>query len=554
MRLNHFFPAAPRSRLGGWRRRIDTALRRLGPTWRAAPIRRVIQVLSLAVFLDLFFRVSWPYAAVFTHDVFAEKEWLPVEVFLWLDPLVGLSTALAARAWNVALIGMLGILALGVFLPRAFCGYLCPLGTLIDGFDFLLGKRVWRTRISVSDRWANLRFYLLAAVLAAALLGVLWSGFVAAIPVLTRGLAFTGAQLQLGWMKHWNMVPPFLPAVLVSIGLFALVFLLSLMGPRFWCRYVCPSGALLSLPGWLRYSRRRVTEACIDCGKCVEVCPFDAINPDFGTRAMACTVCQTCGGVCPTQAIQFGSVLPAPIVSKPATAFARPLSRRAMLLSTLGGAVSVTAFRPARENAPAPIRPPGSVPEKQFLARCIRCEQCLKVCPGPVLQADGVAHGLESLWTPVAVFPHAGCHQDCNFCTQVCPTGAIQPLTLAEKRRTQMGLAVVDTRTCLPHRGERDCQLCFDECNAAGYRAIEMREIQLPMGEVPAGAFSTDELEAMGRIRAPFVNAELCTGCGLCEYRCHTSIFKQQHLLERSAIVVAGVREQRKLAPPPPDA
>jgi ferredoxin len=551
VRLNHFFSAAPRTKLTGWRRRTDPWLRRIGPTWRSAPWRRVIQVLCLALFFHLFFQVSWPYAPVFTSQILADKEWLPVEGFLWLDPLVGLSTAIAARAWNIAIIGMLGILALGILLPRAFCGYLCPLGTLIDGFDFLVGRRVSPTRVKVSGRWANLRFHLLAAVLVAAVFGVLLSGFVAAIPVLTRGLAFTGAHAQLGWLKHWNMVPPFTAGVVISIALFALVFLLGLMGPRFWCRYVCPSGALLSLPGWLRFSRRRVTDACIDCGKCVEVCPFDAINPDFGTRALACTVCQTCGGVCPTQAIQFGSALPLPIVSKPATALDHPLSRRAMLLSTAAGAASAFAVQSGAGQRPLPIRPPGSVPEGQFLDLCIRCEQCLKVCPGPVLQADGLANGFESLWTPVAIFPHAGCHQDCNFCTQVCPTGAITPLSLTEKRRTQMGLAVVHAKTCLPHRGERDCQLCFDECNAAGYRAIEMREIKLPMGEIPAGAFSADDVEAMGRILAPFVNPDLCTGCGLCEYRCHTSVCKQQHLLERSAIVVAGVALQRLLPPRP---
>lgn len=101
-----------------------------------------------------------------------------------------------------------------------------------------------------------------------------------------------------------------------------------------------------------------------------------------------------------------------------------------------------------------------------------------------------------------------------------------------------MDLAIVDTKTCRPHRGERDCQLCFDECNAAGYRAIEMRPIQLATGPVPAGAFSPEEIEQMGRILAPFVKADACVGCGICEYRCHSAWVNQQKLLKRSAVVV----------------
>ncbi|MBI5387492.1 MAG: 4Fe-4S binding protein [Verrucomicrobia bacterium] len=517
-------------------------LLRLGPSWQASPVRRTIQAVCLLLYLDLFFHVSWPYAVLFSSHVLKDREWLPVETFLWLDPLVGLSTALAARWWNVALLGMAAILATGLVFQRGFCGYLCPLGTLIDVFDFVVGKRIASLKTPQVGRWSNLRFYLLAAVLAASCGGVLLSGFVAALPVLTRGLLFSAGNVQLGLAKNWGMVPPLTAAVWVSLGLFAVVFLLGLIGPRFWCRSVCPSGALLSLPSFFRRVKRQVDDRCIDCGKCVEVCPFDAIQPDFGTRTLHCTLCQTCGGVCPAEAINFVPLSTTAASTRPDVTLAQPLTRRAMLGSVAGGAAAAMLTRLAPNSSARPIRPPGSLAEERFLDLCIRCEQCLKVCPGPVLQAAGLEHGFESLWTPVAVFPHAGCHQDCNFCTQVCPTGAIQPLALAEKRRFVMGLAVVDTATCLPHRGERDCQLCFDECNAAGYRAIEMRPIKLATGQIPEGAFSPDEIEQMGQILAPFVKADACVGCGLCEYRCHSALVSQQKLLRRSAVVVAVPR------------
>ena len=108
-----------------------------------------------------------------------------------------------------------------------------------------------------------------------------------------------------------------------------------------------------------------------------------------------------------------------------------------------------------------------------------------------------------------------------------------------------MGLAVVNTQTCLPHVGERDCQLCYEECVAAGYGAIEMKEIPLEIGDIAEGTLSAFELEEAGSILAPVVNAEACVGCGLCEYRCHTVWSQQQHELKGSAIQVIPENEDR---------
>ena len=532
-------PAAPPGKATGLRRSLDGTLRWLGPSWRAAPLRRTVQVACLGIFLHLLFVVAWPYGSVFSSRLIAGKEHPPLEVFLWLDPLVGVSTAVAARCWNVALWGTGAILLAGLLFPRGFCGYLCPLGTLIDAFDWAIGRRIRRFPVVTVRRWTRFRYGVLAVVLASSAFGVLLSGYVSAIPVLTRGLLLTAGQLQLGLMKNWAQVRPAGGSVALSVLLFLAVFLLSLLGPRFWCRCVCPSGALLSLFGALRLTERKVSPSCTGCGKCRQACSFGATAEDFITPSLECASCQTCGGVCPAHAITFTArwLLPgkAPAEALPSSP---PLSRRALLLTAAGGAAA--AFVSGQSPGDAGrnlLRPPGSVPEAQFLDLCIRCGECFKVCPGPVLHPAGLEGGLEALWTPVAIPSHAGCHQECNFCTQVCPTGALRPLTLAQKRKTSMGLAVVNAGLCLPHRGERDCRLCYDECEAAGYHAIEMGEIRLQVGKIPEGVFSPDQEEQMGRITAPIVNAEVCVGCGLCEYRCHTALVKQRRLLPRAAIV-----------------
>lgn len=554
----------PRERVG-WRGALHQLLAALGPTWRSSPFRRIVQTACLVLFLYAFFYVCWPYSQQFSATTLSDKEWFPVDIFLLIDPLVGVSTALAGKVLNwTTLKWTAGIIVFCLLVPRAFCGYFCPLGTLIDLFDWLVGRRLRRFCVqsdgAASRWWSHIRYYVLVGVLAASLGGVLLSGFVSAIPVLTRGLLLTGGCWQLGLMKGPNHLLPMDWTFYVSVLLFAGTFLVSLLGKRFWCRHLCPSGAILSLLSLLRVGRRKVENTCIGCGKCVEICPFDAIRQDFTSHVGNCAFCQSCGGVCPTHSIQFvtrwhsATQTPADEPSEPPS----PMLRRGFLVASVLGAVAamprlIRAFQQGTDR-PRPIRPPGSVPEEEFLALCIRCGECFKVCPGPVLHPAGLEYGLESLWTPVAHPEHAGCHQDCNFCTQVCPTGAIQPLDLPVKRRTHMGVAKIDPDTCLPFREDQrrqDCNLCYTECQQAGYDAIEMREIRIELNPPPPdGMFSEAELEAMSRIRVPVVEADACVGCGICQYRCQTRNVLQEGNLQQSAIMVRAEREHRYLSFP----
>lgn len=570
LQANHFFAfLKPRQRTG-WRGRLHHVLTRIGPTWRSAPFRRVVQTVCLALFLYAFFYVCWPYAAEFSTATFHDKQHFPAEVFLLIDPLVGLSTALAGKLFNWATLWwMLGILAFCIIIPRAFCGYFCPLGTLIDIFDWLIGRHFQRFHVqpngpAQSSRWwVHIKYYVLTAVLITSLLGVMTAGFFSAIPVLTRGLLFTGGYPQLAGLKGEYNVPPVDWTFYLSIALFVAVFTTSLMGKRFWCRYLCPSGALLSVFNVFRVTERKVESSCINCNKCVEICPFDAILEDFHTRTEDCTWCQTCGGVCPTQSIKFVTRWNDADLKEPGEPAVqpRPTSRRGFVAGSFLGAAAAAVVRVTgtakAADAPRPLRPPGSVPEADFLQLCIRCGECFKVCPGPVLHPAGLEHGLDSLWTPVAHPEHAGCHQDCNFCTQVCPTGAIQPLDILVKRKTHMGLAKINTETCLPYREDNKrnyCDLCVVECQRAGYNAIHFQELRIELDPPPPeGLFSQDQLDAMSRIQAPVVDADACVGCGICEYICHTRLAVHEQVLDAAAIVVFAENEHR-LAQFPADA
>jgi ferredoxin len=518
--------------------------------------------LFFGLFLALFFYVGWPYGSGEFAQLRSRKEIVDIELFLALDPLVSISAAIAQRAWVWSLSFAAAILAIGLVVPRVFCGYICPMGTTIDLFDWSVSNRIKRFRAARPGWWRHLRYYVLIGVLVAAGGGAMLSGYVAAIPVLTRGLQFTASPLQTGAALGWSQVPPINAGHLVSIGLFALVLLLGLLRPRFWCRHVCPTGAIFSLANVLRLSERKVGSACIQCGKCSRVCSFDGINDDFTTIGVNCAFCQTCGGVCPVGAVYFGGRLAAAPAADPAATpeqrSAGPgsdLSRRGFMIGIAGAAVSgglvAAGVRAARAGQTAPLlRPPGAMSEDAFLRLCVRCGQCLRVCPGNLLQPAGIEQGLDRLWTPWANTDWAGCEPTCNNCGQVCPTGAIQALSLDAKKKARMGLAVIDQDTCLQCAGGADCQtigddgkpslVCHDACDRAGYEAI-------------CAEGDTDP--------APSVLPEQCVGCGLCQARCFRVNVVEKKLLHKSAIrVQVGAGEDpaagrhRSLSPPAPRA
>lgn len=496
---------------------------------------------------------SWP--SHYASDL-ARKERVPADLFLTLDPLVSLSTAVAARTWVWSLACAAVILIVCLVIPRGFCGYLCPLGTVIDLFDWGVSRRVTRLRVSGNGWWVYLKYYLLGGILIGALCGVLIAGAFAAIPVITRALLFLTEPLQTGALRGWHLTPAMNPGHVVSMVLFLSILLLGLLRPRFWCKYVCPTGAVFSLGNLLRIMERKVESSCVRCNKCLEICPFDAIRPDFTTRGSDCTFCQSCGGACPTHAIKFvdrwnGTDLKTCDV--PPTN-ETGMGRRGFLSWSMGGlfalaggvagahVIKASHAAAAHGSSWVPVRPPGSVPEPEFLRLCIRCGECLKVCPNNVLQAEAFEQGLEGLWTPLVNANWAGCESSCNACGQVCPTGAIRALPLEEKRCARMGLATVNQQTCLPLANREACQLCVDECNDAGYGAVEFMRVHTRVDE------SGQPLDDTGYL-APVVSAVKCVGCGLCQTRCHIVNVKQRGLLDVPAIVVeAGQgREDRMM-------
>lgn len=435
-------------------------------------LRQLIQYLALVLFLYLFVRTMRDGGSP-----------IPVNLFTRLDPLLALSSMLAARkailTFAPAIITVLATLALG----RFWCGWLCPLGTILD----LFGPNV---REAIPQRLRQAKYFLLFIIIFAALFANLTLIFLDPITILLRPLA--GAiypSIQRVTATSSESQPPIHPILALPL---VIILGLNLLAKRFWCRYLCPKGACLGLLSKVAWLKRRVGENCAQCEQCPPVCPMGTISEeDFTSDSGECIQCLDCFARCPVGAISFSGEWGLD------WGYEYEPSRRQILASLATGAMGVGLLRTGLLGRKTPrLLPPGAGSEAEFLAECVRCDQCIKVCPNSALRLTLLEAGFEGIWTPMLV-PRLGyCDYSCNACGQVCPSGAIPPLSLEEKRKAVIGTAQVDRDRCT------SCMICRDICPVGG--AIEVVEA---------------EKEGM-MVMLPQVVPERCIGCGFCEYIC----------------------------------
>ncbi len=492
-------------------------------------VRRISQVFFLLLFL--WFCV----VATIGTEWWRIRGW-PVNWFLQLDPLTALGTFLATRTLYAGLAWSLATIALTVVLGRFFCGWVCPLGTLIQAVGWW-GRRPLHFMEKVNKnayrRAQRIKYYVLFFVLAASALGLvlprgsemlvsLQTGLLDPIPLLHRSvnLALLPMADRAG-LALPNESAYYDNAALIG-AVFAAILLLNIILPRFYCRFICPLGALLGILG--RFALWRIGKSRSDCRMCMR-CETDcegACEPSEHFRAAECVLCMNCLRTCDDNVVGFRTTRTAD-----GEGASPDISRRGFVVSLVSGLVAVPMARASGLLGgnwnPRLIRPPGALAENEFLSRCIRCGQCMRICPTRVIHPTALEAGVEGLWTPGLNFRigTSGCQPNCVACSQICPTAALRPLSADERMGlgkfaaagpVRLGTAFVDQGRCLPWSMDRPCVVCEENCPVSPkaiftrdvYRTVrdgrfrvakgdeltvELRDAALPPGRYTTGDF-----------------------------------------------------------------
>ncbi|MDD2903558.1 MAG: 4Fe-4S binding protein [Syntrophales bacterium] len=490
-------------------------------TW--VRLRRASQIVFFLLFIWLFLKAEY---------VGREVLYWPVDLFFRFDPLILAAHLLNFSPWVAGLMWSLVFVGLTLILGRFFCGWVCPLGTTLDGCRRLLFKP--REDSGVAARWRRGKYYLLIALLAAAPFSLNLVGLFDPLSLLYRSLAIVlfpafGYGVEKAGLTMYRLgapftyvsepvyqalkatILPFKPLVyllpLLTLVIFALVVAAERVDRRFWCRALCPLGALYGLVARFSLLRRRPTALCPDCGDCTQICKMAAFAPGKPARHLnsECQLCLNCLNQCQKEdRVVFTWRTKAPRAPL-------DLGRRQVITSVAAGVVAVPLLRLgslARRPEEHLIRPPGAQDEAAFLSRCIRCGECMKVCLTNGLQPVLWEAGLEGFYTS-RLIPRLGyCAYSCNLCGQVCPTGAIPHLPLAEKQAQVLGTAFINHSRCIPYTEGDDCLVCEEHC------------------PVSPKAITFSEQEVLNRrgekvkVKLPLVLPDRCIGCGHCEHVC----------------------------------
>ncbi len=446
---------------------------------------------------------------------------------VWFGWMAKIQFLPAVLALNVGVVAFLVVLTL--VLGRVYCSVICPLGVFQDIISWINSRRKKKKfRFSYSPAKSWLRYGVLAVFLIALIAGI--GSLVALLapyssygriannlfaPIYQWGnnlLAYFAERADSYAFYETTVWIKSLPTFIIALLTFIIIAVLAWRNGRTYCNTICPVGTVLGFLSRFALFRPAIDSSkCKDCSLCARQCKAACI--DFKNHQIdysRCVACMDCLDACKHDALHFESRLKK---AAPAVQEQGGESRRAFL--AVGATLATTAALKAQEKTvdgglamieekkipkrATPIAPPGALNLRNFAQHCTACQLCVSVCPNEVLRPST---SLLKMMQPEMSYVRGYCRPECVKCSEVCPTGAIKPITVADKSAIQIGHAVWIKENCIPLRDGQSCNNCERHCPT---KAIQM---------VPSDPSNPDSL------KIPVVNEEKCIGCGACENLC----------------------------------
>ena len=460
----------------------------------------------------------------------------------WLGWMAKVQFLPAVLALNVAVVAVL--LALTLLLGRVYCSVICPLGVMQDIISWIHGKTKKKNRFRFS--WSPAKNWLRYGMLALFII-LLVAGVNSAVALLAPYSAYGRIASSLlapiyqwgnnffAWIAEKADSYAFystevwlrsLPTFIVALVTFVVIFVLAWKNGRTWCNTICPVGTVLGF-----FSRFSVfapvidTEKCRNCGLCGKQCKASCINTkEHEIDYSRCVACMDCIDTCKDGAIHYAYRYAKKTEGK--TQEAKPgvdAGRRAFVTSAViassaaalkaqeikvdGGLAEIErAQKPERKT---PIVPAGAVSLKHFSQHCTACQLCVSNCPNQVLRPST---SLLTFMQPEMSFERGYCRPECTNCSEVCPAGAIRPVTIEEKSSIQIGHAVINLDNCVVNTDGVKCGNCARHCPAGAIRLVRK---------------NPDDPKSL---MIPTVDESRCIGCGACENLCPARPFSAIHI------------------------
>lgn len=464
--------------------------------------------------------------------------------FTWLTAtqfMPDLLKIIASGLTVFAITGLVSIIAITFIFGRVYCSVMCPLGILQDIIGFF--KRLCLPRkkhvYKKLPKLVKLRTAVVVFCTGSFLFGFIFpvmllepfSFFGRLNTNLLRPVyqAFSNLAASSDFMvKHFGFETHEYAPLTVSATIFALVTLTALALTviaygRIYCNSLCPVGVLLGVISKYSLLKIRInTGKCKDCGICEKACKAGCIDyAEHQIDSSRCVMCLNCTASCPFDAM----VLSKDKSSKKASPTPDKIDekRREFLMTTGVAAAALPIMAsPLRsaDNTPKtrPVMPPGAGEYDRFNGKCTSCHLCVSACPSKIIKPSLISYGLINLMQPRLDYSNNFCQQECNVCSQVCPTGALMPQTGKIKKRLQIGLAEYTQKRCIVITEKTLCGACSDACPRNAIKMLDYKGLSVPQ-----------------------VDPQSCIGCGACENVCPARPVK--------AIKVNGVSEQ-KITPP----